>query len=333
MPDFLSTTYYGNTVQQWAIALGIIVGSVVAAKLVYWIFKNVIGKLTSKTKTNLDDIIVDMLEEPLVFILVIGGIWAGLGTLTLSDGMRQWLGHVSQFLVILTIGWLITRLFDALYKQYLVPIAEKTESDLDDQLLPIIRKGTKFLVWMLCIIIALDNAGYDVGAALAGLGIGGLALAMAAKDTVANMFGGLTVFTDTPFKLHDRVKIMGYDGFIREIGIRSTRLQTLEGRMVTIPNATFSDSAVENVSEEPRRKVPMTIGLVYDTTADQMEEAIELLREIAIGQEGVAEDLVLSFSEFADSSMNITFIYYIEKDADIMGTMSQMNLQILRRFG
>jgi MscS family membrane protein len=333
MDEIFGKLYYGNTIQQWAIALGIIIGSMIAAKLAYWVMKNVVGKLTAKTKTRLDDILVDMFEEPAMFAVVIAGVRFGLGTLHVGDDAKVWIAAATQFLIILTIAWFLTRLFDSLYEQYLVPIADKTESDLDDQLLPIVRKGTKLGVWVLAVIIALDNAGYNVGAALAGLGIGGLALAMAGRDTVANMFGGLTIFTDRPFTINERVMVAGYDGFIREIGIRSTRLQTLEGRMVTIPNATFSESPVENVSVEPSRKVVMALGLTYDTTAAQMGEAMDLLRDIAERTDGVlTEDTKIAFNEFADSSMNILFIYYIAKDADILATTTTMNLAILTEF-
>ena len=110
-----------------------------------------------------------------------------------------------------------------------MPLAEKTETDLDDQLLPIVRKRHKLAIWSLGIIVALNNAGYDVGALLAGLGIGGLALAMAAKDTVSNIFGGVTIFTDQPF-VHQRAhQDRGLRRGGQEIGMRSTRLQTRRG--------------------------------------------------------------------------------------------------------
>ena len=137
-------------------------------------------------------------------------------------------------------------------------MVEESDNTLDDQLLPIVRKGTKFSLWAVGIIVALNNAGYDVGALIAGLGIGGLALAMAARDTVSNVFGGFTIFTDRPFTLNDRIKVSGFDGTVDEIGIRSTRLRTLAGTLVTIPNSTFSGSAVENSSAEPSRGVVMT---------------------------------------------------------------------------
>lgn len=146
------------------------------------------------------------------------------------------------------------------------------------------------------------------------------------------MFGGFTVFTDRPFVVNDRVKVLGFDGYIREIGVRSTRLQTLEGRMVTIPNSTFQDTAVENVTVEPSRKVPMEIGLTYDMTPAQMRRAMEILREIAGAHGGLTDDTKCAFTGFGDSAMSITFIYYIKKEADIMQTQTEINLAILDRF-
>ncbi len=330
----LDATYYGHTITQWATAAAIIVGAAIAGKLIYWVFGNIIKKLTAKSKTRLDDILVDMAEEPVAFAIVLGGIWYSLTQyLQLVGGVRDVVGFALQFCIILNVGWALARLFDALFEEYLVPLAENSETDLDDQLLPILRKGTKLVVWTVSVMIAFDNAGYDVGAALAGLGIGGIALAMAGRDTIANMFGGFTVFLDQPFKLNDRVQVSGYDGTIQEIGLRSTRLRTLEGRVVTIPNAQFTDTPVENVSLEPGRKVVNNIGLTYDMTAEQMEEAMKILLEIGEANESVSPDPAIGFTEFGDSSMGILFIYWIEKDADILATKTAVNLSILRRFG
>lgn len=328
----LTQTYYGNTVYQWLIALLIVFGAVIIGKALYWLSCNVFKKLTAKTKTKLDDIIVDMVEEPIVFALTILGIWFGLKQLVLPQGAHIWIGRVFEVLIIINVAWLITRLFDSLYDEYLMPLAGKTKTDLDDQLLPLVRKSTKILVWVIAIIVALNNAGYDVTAVLAGIGIGGLALAMAAKDTVANIFGGFTIFTDKPFKTGDRVKVAGFDGTIKEIGLRSTRLQTLEGRIVTIPNSTFSDSPVENVTWEPSRKVVLNLGLTYDTTPAQMEKAMKILERIAKKNKNVEEDVKLSFNAFGDFAMNILFIYYIKKGKDILKTQTEINMEILKQF-
>lgn len=273
-----------------------------------------------------------MVEEPIVFAIVLAAIWYALKRLTLPEVANKFLTGAFQFIIILNVAWLITRLFDSLYKEYLIPLADKTESDLDDQLLPLVRKGTKGIVWVIAVIVGLNNAGYNVGAVLAGLGIGGLALAMAAKDTVENIFGGFTIFTDKPFKLNDRIKVDGFDGFVKEIGIRSTRIQTLEGRMVTIPNSKVATSAIENITLEPSRKIVLNLGLTYDTKPKDIEKAMKLLNSIAQKNCDVDENVLISFNQFGDFSLGILFIYYIKKGSDILQTQTDMNLEILKQF-
>jgi MscS family membrane protein len=184
----------------------------------------------------------------------------------------------------------------------------------------------------MAVVIGLNNAGYDVGALIAGLGIGGLAFALAAQDSVANLFGGLTVFFDKPFTINDRIKISGFDGFVTEVGIRSTRVKTLAGRIVTIPNKEFTASIVENVSSEPSRKVVQTLGLTYDMDDCKVERAIQVLTDIHAENVETTEDNVITFNAFGDFSLNILFIYYIKKESDIMVTQSNINMQILKRF-
>jgi MscS family membrane protein len=242
------------------------------------------------------------------------------------------MGIVYHILIAINVTWLIARLIDAVIGEYIVPLAEKTESSLDDQIIPVVRKGMRSVIWILGIIVALNNAGYDVGALIAGLGIGGLALAMAAKDSVANIFGGIMIFTDKPFKVGDRIKINGFDGSITEVGIRTSRMRTLEGRLVTIPNSQFTGDMVENVSAEPTRKVVLNLGLTYNTNANQMEQGIDLLKEIANKNEAVNNDYLVAFNAFGDFSLGLIFIYYINKGSDILNTQTAINLEILKQF-
>lgn len=332
MKEFFAKTFYYNTVGDWAISLAIIVGAVVAGKILYWIFGNIFKKLTAKTKTKIDDIIVDMIEEPVVLALTIAGLWYGLHRLHFPEGWYVWMGKVYHILIAINITWLIARLIDAIIEEYIVPLTEKTESDLDDQILPVVRKSLKVAIWILGIIVALNNAGYDVGALIAGLGIGGLALAMAAKDSVSNIFGGVMIFTDKPFKVGDRIKINGYDGTIEEVGLRTSRMRTLEGRLVTIPNSQFTGNMVENVTLEPTRKVVLNLGLIYDTTPEQMQQAIDILKQIGAANTNIEDNYLVSFNAFGDFALGILFIYYIKKESDILDTQTEMNLAILTQF-
>ena len=333
MQDMMSQAYYGNTLLEWATALGIALGAFVVGKIVYWMSGGILRRLTAKTETKIDDVIIDMLDEPLVLVVTAFGLRLAVSTLVLPGGMTEFLGNALQGLIVVAVAWIIVRLFDAVITHVLQPAVAGSESDLDDQLLPIVRKGGKTILWSLGIIMALNNAGYDVAALIAGLGIGGLALAMAAQDTVKNVFAGFTIFTDRPFVLGDRVVVSGFDGPVEEIGLRTTRIRTLAGRQVTIPNSSISNSAVENITSEPSRKVVMTLGLTYDTSPDGMRRAMEILGEIeAQHGEDTVNDPVIAFSGYGDFAMNVLFIYYIRKGADIMGTQTSVNLAILDRF-
>ncbi len=333
MDGILDQTFYGNTVLGWLTALSIIIGAVLVGKIVYWLFGNVLRKLTAKTKTKLDDLIIDMIEEPIVVILTIFGFRLAISTLTFeSERINSFVGHAMTAAITLSIAWLLSRLIDALIQEYVVPLTERSESDLDDQLLPILRKGIKIAIWTLGIIMALNNAGQDVGALLAGLGVGGLALANAAQDTVANVFGGATIFADRPFVIGDRVRVGGYDGIIREIGIRSSRIETRDGAIVTMPNSKFSSSAVENVSAGAGRRIVLNLGLVYQTTPEQMTQAIEILRDIVSGHENVGDDIKISFSSWGDSGMGIRCAFFVLIDRHFRNTENAINLAILERF-
>jgi MscS family membrane protein len=331
--DFLSKAYYGNTIQEWGTALLVIIGAVVLGKILYWICGNALRRITGNTETKLDDIILDMIEEPIVFAVTVAGIWFGVNRLNLSETAESLFANGLQMLLVLSFTWLIVRLLDSLFTHYLSPLAEKSENTLDDQILPIVRKSMKFGVWSIGIVVALNNAGYDVGAVLAGLGIGGLALAMAARDTASNIFGGFTIFTDRPFSIHDRIRIGSYDGTVEEIGLRSTRVRTLSGTIVTIPNATFSDTAVENVSAEPSRKVVLKLGLTYDTDAAGMQQGIDILKQIGAENENLEEKVLAAFTELGDFSMNLLFIYYSKPGADILDAQTEVNTEILKQFG
>ena len=333
MSDFLFKEFYGNTIKEWLISFGIILASIVIAKIVYWAAGKFLKKIALKTKTSLDDILIDKLEEPVVYgIGLIGFYWA-IHRLEFGNSADVFFDHLFIVLLAIIITWLFARVIDSLIEEYIAPIVKKSESDLDDQLLPVIRKTIRSGIWILGIVIGMNNAGFDVAALIAGLGIGGIALAFAAQDTIKNIFGGVMVFVDKPFKMKDRIKINGWDGEVEEIGVRSTRLRTLEGRLVTIPNGQFSDHAIENVTLEPSRKVKIHLGLTYETSSEDMKKAMNTLNKIALENDHVEnKDVFVSFDSWGDFSMGIMFIYFMKKEADIFTTQSEVNMEILKQF-
>ncbi|MFT6963121.1 MAG: MscS family membrane protein [Flammeovirgaceae bacterium] len=333
--EFFTKGFYGNTIGNWLLAALIIIASLALGRAVYWLFKNVFKRWTKKTASKFDDILIDQFEGPLVFAIIIFGIWQALySVLHFEQNVHVWIGRVYYILIIFNIAWVINRLFDSFVQEYIVPFTERTDSDLDDQLLPVIRRGIKITVWVLAFIIAMNNAGYDVAALLAGLGIGGLAFALAAQDTVSNLFGGFTIFADRPFRVKDRIKFDDYEGWVQEIGLRSTRIYTLEGRIVTIPNSKLANNPSVNVSSEKSRRVISKIGLNYHIQPEKLQEAVDMLN--LLGNELVENGKIekryyVAFNNFGNYSLELIFLYFIKKGNRSLPTKSEVNLEIFKR--
>ncbi len=332
MGEIFSKIYYGNTVLQWCIAAGIIIGAFVAGKILYWLTGKTIRRLTAKTKTRIDDIIIDMVEEPAVFAVVVFGIWYAVSTLQMPESTHLFVKKVFYALIVFNVTWFITRIFDALIEEYLVPAVKKSDGNLDDQILPVVRKGVKIALWIIALIVALDNAGYDVVAVLTGLGIGGLALALAAQDTVSNLFGGVTVFVDKPFMVGDKVISNGYEGTVEEIGIRTTKIRIYSGRLVIIPNSGIINKPIENISSEASRRNVISLPLPFETDISQVELAIEILKNVVKNNSHLEEKCVATLDNFGPFSLNLLFTYFIRKEFDVFETRNEVNLEILKRF-
>ena len=330
--EIIHQEFYGNSILNWGIAVGILILSFVVVKMLYWIFSNVIRRLTSKTKTNLDDVLIDKLEKPLTYLVLILGYWISIHYLVFKEEVEIVLENVAYFLLVIDVTAILSRIVDALISEVIMPISEKSDSSFDNQLIPVIQKGVRSIIWILGIIIGLDNIGFDITAMIAGLGIGGLALALAAQDSVKNIFAGIMIFLDKPFRIKDRIQVDGFDGIVEEVGLRSTRLRTLEGRIVTIPNSRFTDNSVTNVTSQPTLKVKLNLGLTYDTDENQMQKAIDILEDIVKDQEAITDDYAAGFNGFGDFSLNILFIYYVKPDSHWLDTQTLVNKEILRRF-
>ena len=209
MTEFFARNYYGNTVLQWLTTFLMILGVVIGGRAVYWVISRFLKAAALRNRVRIDDVLIDALEEPVVLFLILLGTRIALGRLALEGTWITFIDGTLGIAYALVMAWLITRIYDAIHRTYLAPLAQKTSGAFDDQILPLIRRGLKVIVWVLAIIVGLNNAGYDVGTVLAGLGIGGLAVALAAQDTVSNIFGGITIFAQKPFLIGDLIEFDG----------------------------------------------------------------------------------------------------------------------------
>ena len=232
--------------------------------------------------------------------------------------------------------WFILSLVQIL-DVYLKKWAAGTESTIDDMLVPIVAKTLKVFIIVIGGIIVIQNlTGLKIGPLLASLGIGGIAVALAAKDSVANFFGTLTILFDKPFQVGQRIIADQYDGIVESVGFRSTQIRTLTGHLVTIPNEKLANSSLENIGERPYIRWLTNIGITYDTPPEKIEKAVQMIREILENHEGMKEDFPprVFFNGFNDWSLNITVIawYHPPNYWDFQAWLQRTCLEIMRRF-
>ncbi|MGV8171913.1 MAG: mechanosensitive ion channel family protein, partial [Candidatus Woesearchaeota archaeon] len=246
---FVDKIILGNSVENYIIAISILVLFLGVGQLFSKILIKIIKKIASKTKTMLDDILVNILEKPTVFAITILGLYISSSMLDFGERGYQVLHNVFTILIVWNIIWIINKIIDALVEHYMAPLTNKSKSQLDNHLLPFVRKFLKIVVVILGILFILRNIGYDVTSLIAGLGIGGLAFALAAQPLLSNLFGGVAIIADKPFQIGDRVRIdQKFEGYVKEIGMRSTVIKTPIDTLIHIPNNIIATTTVENLS-------------------------------------------------------------------------------------
>ena len=259
-------------------------------------------KLQEEQKEFYESLVI-LTRTPLRLLLLTLVFWAGLQLFTINPTLKDFLEKILIALIAITALYFTLRLIDT-GVAYFKSRVEKTESKLDDTLLYVARLTLRTFAVVVIVLLALDNLGIEIAGLLAGLGIAGLAVALAAQQTLANIFGAITIFLDRPFRIGDAVSMEGFTGKIEAIGLRSTRLRTFDGTLVTLPNSIVANAKIDNWDARPTRRTNFTIGVTYDTSYEKLKRAVEILREVMANHPGTAQYRAY-FNSYGDYSLNI----------------------------
>jgi len=327
----LEREIWGNTLEDWGISILIILGTIVLMKLISFFSRKVLNPFITRTNNRLDDIIYYSLESPVKFAIMLLGIWIAIHRLVSPDSFVKVIDNAYKILIILDITWIFARLSSSLLQIYW----GRQSDGQNNKMMPIIRRTILVIVWIIGLVMALSNIGVNIGALLGTLGIGGIAFALAAQDTVKNVFGAFTILTDKPFNIGDTIRVDNIEGTVIDVGVRSTKIMDYNKRIITFPNYKVTDASIINISSEPMRRVVLKLGLTYNTTSEKMKEALNILKAIPKRIENVSSkpsDTTAVFTEYTDSALNIMYIYFIEKQGDILMVTSNVNMEILDSF-
>lgn len=307
---FSKTPWWG-----WLVLLGGLFIGVAVGKLVSGLLRKFAERSAARGHP-VRETVLNSVAGPIALALLTLGIAIGLTSIALSDQVRTVTAAGIRLLNIVAIAWFLFNLVE-LIDLTLRRVTSRSQSKLDDQLVPLVRKTLRLFLMVVFVLFAAENVfGANISAWLAGLGIAGLAVSLAAQDSIRNFFGSITIFVDRPFQVGDRIKIGDADGTVEEIGFRSTKMRTLVGELVTIPNSKIVDQSVCNISRRPSIRRIMDVTITYDTPPEKVKQAVEILRGI-LADASIASAFNLEkfpprvfFNEFNAASLNIRAMYW-----------------------
>ena len=318
---------------------GIPLGNILAAVLVFFLMvllrKYLTGIVTRfllylarKSETKFDDIIIQDLRRPIRFLFVIVAFDLFFQLLFLDN---QFTKLFLSTLLILDIYWILYALTPAL--QTFLYDYSRTNKHLSYELGKFLLRLVRLLIITLALITLLNNFGVNVTALVASLGLGGLAFALAAKDTAANLFGSIALMLDQSIRIGEWIRVNGVEGIVEDIGMRTTKIRTFEKSFVVVPNSIVANTNIENFSRRGIRRIKMVIGLTYDTGAEQLKNIVEGIRTMLQTHPGIARDqtLLVRFDRFDDSSLGI-FVYTFTNTSDwekYLEIREDINLKIM----
>lgn len=319
--------------------LGIIALILLATWLVRWIvltmIPRLVGKITRRTNTTLDDRLVIIIEPPLRFLITVLGIWLALSVLDFPYGISGIIDHIMSSLVAVAFFWAAYRgveLGTAMVRRVLRRTATPVSNIATNRLSQAIEQLARATIILFAGTTILQMWGYNVGSLIAGLGIGGLAVALAAQDALANLIGYFMILADEPFVVGEFIVMGDVSGTVEKLGFRSTRVRMLDQSLVTVPNKTIVNSNIRNWSRVAKRRLNMTLGIEYGSDPDAVLSVVQTIREMLMGHELVEPDsVVVQFTDFGVSSLDLMIICFMKTPGwnDFQAARQDLNLKML----
>ena len=342
MRNFLLQEFLGNTMQDYAFFIGAILLGLIFKKLISKYLSRLLFRTISSKNLNAEiDKFDALLTKPIGLCVMLSIIYVGSSHIEYptiwnlaeeSDvGLKMLIKKGFSLIFVYSVFWILLRMIDFI-GLILRKRAELTENKMDDQLIPFIIEIGKILIYIFAIFIIMGSVlNVNIAALATGLGIGGLALAMASKESLENLLGSFTIFFDRPFTVGDIVTVGSVTGSVEKVGFRSTRIRTFDKSLVTVPNKKMIDAELDNLGLRPVRRVKFNIGLTYDTSADKIKAIVNDIQEIINLHEKTNQEGRVRFQEFGSSSLDIMVMYFVDspKWEDLINVKEDVNYRIM----
>lgn len=326
---WLDFEFLGNPVQRWLIALGIALAVALVLRVVVGIVLGRLQKLTHKTKTGVDDAIVDSLKSTRAFFYILMGLYCGSLALAIPESAGRILNICAKLVLLIQFGFWVSRAVGSVVRD----IREADEDSGRKTTATAVGFMARIAVWTLVVLLALANMGVEISALVAGLGIGGVAAALAIQNVLGDLIASLSIYFDRPFDLGDFIIVGSEMGTVQKVGMRTTRVAGLGGEQIILANADLERARVRNFKRMQERRIVFRVGIEYNLPFDKVAKTAGLLKEIVESVDGVRFDRA-HFAGYGDSALEHEIVYYVESpDYNVyMDRQHEINLEIYRRF-
>lgn len=301
-------TFFGNEIWRFVAFLVSITLVYPVAKITQFILKNYMSKWAEKTSFKFDDIIISSLNPSITMFIFAGFFY--LGSSFIDSGIYdEVFTKIFNFLMIIPFVYFMIKFSTEMIGFYLK--GEEKKGKINEVAIDLLMQVIRIGLFLIGILLILGNLGYNISALLTGLGIGGLAFALAAQDVLKNFFAGVALIIDGTFKKGDRIRFEGNVSFVNEVKLRTTKLRTLDGTILTVPNSMLSENIVENIAKAPKYKVNQVIGVTYGTSSKKLRETKKIIEGILEKHEDVGDYWVM-FDNFGAYSLDVQVIYFLK---------------------
>jgi len=330
MQEFMNQTYWGNTVEAYFIALGILIIGVIVVKVLQKIVLYRLKKWAEKTDTNLDDLLIKSIEKSIIPLLFFGVFYSALTSLTFITRVSKIIEIASLFI---TTFFIVRFIASSILITLTYFIKKQERGEEKARQLRGMTVLINIFVWVIGIVFLMDNLGFDISAVVAGLGIGGIAIALAAQTILGDLFSYFVIFFDRPFEVGDFITVQDKVGTVEYTGIKTTRVRALTGEQLVFSNTDLTNSRIHNYKKMQERRIVFKLGVIYQTTAEQLEEIPKLVKQIIESHSDVRFDRG-HFASYSDFSLNFEFVYFVISSDYVkyMDTQQSINLQIYKEF-
>ena len=326
-------SFFGQPLWKYGASLVFVFLAFYVSKFLDFATRVWLKRLAARTHTTLDDLLLDLLNGPIKVVAFVIFLHIGLGLFQWPPVVQNVLSKLMIIIVAGSLTYMVIKLIDLLFSVWIRKAMSPRDEQFHKQLFPIISRTLKVFVVIVSFLVTAPHLGLNITGLIASLSIGGLALGLAAQDTLANVFGAISVLIDKPFHVGDRIQLDAVDGVVETIGFRSTRVRNLDGHLVTIPNKTVGNATITNVTQRPNIRTIINLGITYDSDDKKIGRAVELLREI-YRKHPNTQDVWINFNKFGDFALNLQVIHWwnnTDYQAYLAG-MQALNLAIKQRF-